>query len=52
MLEGKKTYIVAFGIIASAIGAFMSNQIDLMSAINQALTGLGLATLRIGIAGK
>lgn len=50
MLEGKKTYIVAFGIVVAAVVAFLTGEASLGDAINQGLTGLGLATLRIGVA--
>lgn len=52
MLDGKKTYIIAIGIVAAAAGAFMQGQIDLATALNQVLTGLGFAALRYGVANK
>ena len=49
-LAGKKTYIVAFGVVVSAFVAFSTGEATLVEAINTALTGLGLGTLRAGVA--
>lgn len=49
-LNGKKTYIVAAVIVVQAVGAFLTGDIALGEALNQALTGLGLGTLRAGVA--
>ena len=48
-LNGGKTYLSAAGIVLVAIGGFLSGQVDLVSAITQALAGLGLAGLRHGV---
>lgn len=50
MLSGYKTYIVAFGIVVAAVVAFVNGQADLGTAVMQALTGLGFAGLRAGVA--
>lgn len=50
MLAGKKTYIVAAVAVITALGAFLTGDATLAEALNQALLGAGLATLRIGIA--
>ena len=47
MLEGKRTYIVAVGAIVAAIVSFMAGDADLATAVNNALLGAGLATLRL-----
>jgi hypothetical protein len=52
MLSGYKTYIVALGIIMTALGAWAHGDMTLISAVDQALTGLGLAALRNGVANK
>ena len=49
MLNGKKTYLVSIGIIASAVGMWLQGQSDLGEAIQAVLTGLGLAALRHGV---
>ena len=51
-LTNKKTHIVAFGIVVSAVVAFLTGEASLAEAINQGLTGLGLSALRIGVANK
>jgi hypothetical protein len=45
-LEGKRTYLVAIGVIASAVGTFLTGDATLAEAVNAGLVGLGLATLR------
>jgi len=52
MLSGYKTYIIAIGIIATAVGAWFNGDLTLISAVDQALTGLGLAALRNGVGKK
>jgi hypothetical protein len=47
MLTGYRTYIVAIGAIAAAAISFMMGDADLATAINNALLGAGLATLRL-----
>jgi hypothetical protein len=49
MLDGKKTFIVAIGIILVAVGQFLSGDIEVAAAVNQVLLGLGLGALRIGV---
>ena len=49
MLQGKKTYIVAIGIVMAAAGGFFAGDATLQEAITQALTGLGLGALRMGV---
>ena len=48
-LSGYKTYIVAVGVVVAAVVAFVNGDVDLAGAINQALVGLGLGTLRAGM---
>lgn len=50
LLQGKKTYIVAAGIICTALGSFLNGDSTLVQAIVTGLEGLGLATLRAGVA--
>lgn len=50
VLEGKKTYIVAAGIILMAVGGLLSGDLTIQDAVQQGLTGLGLGTLRLGVA--
>lgn len=49
-LAGKKTYITAFGIIASAAVGFLTGGVDLLTSVTTVLQGLGLAALRAGVA--
>ena len=48
-LQGKKTYIVAFGVIVAAAVGFLTGELTLQAAINQVLAGLGLGALRAGV---
>lgn len=48
-LQGKKTYIVAFGVVVSAVVSFLVGDATLAQAISTALEGTGLATLRAGV---
>ena len=50
LLEGKKTYIVALGIVCTALGSFLNGDSSLAQAILTSLEGLGLASLRAGVA--
>lgn len=50
LLAGKKTYLVAAGIVAAAVGSFLTGDLSLAEAVNSALTGLGLGALRAGVA--
>jgi hypothetical protein len=47
MLEGKKTYIVAFGAVVAAVVAFLTGEMTLAEAVNQGLIGAGFAALRM-----
>lgn len=47
MLEGKKTYIVAFGAVVAAVVSFLTGEMTLGEAVNSGLIGAGLATLRM-----
>lgn len=49
-LNGKKTYIVAFGVVIAAIVSWSTGEMTLADAITRGLEGLGLATLRAGVA--
>lgn len=51
LLQGKKSYIIAAAIILTALGAFLNGDVTLVQAIETVLAGLGLASLRAGIAG-
>ncbi len=48
-LQGKKTYIVAVGVVVAAVVAFLTGELALADAVVRALEGLGLATLRAGV---
>lgn len=50
MFSGKKTYIVVVGGLLAVLGAFMQDQVTVAEAVNQALTLLGIAGLRAGVA--
>jgi len=52
MLSGKKTYVVAAGVVLVAVGGFLSGEVTLIEAVTTALAGLGLGTLRAGVAKK
>ena len=49
-LAGKKTYITAAMIVATAAFGFLNGDASLGDAVQQVLAGLGLATLRAGVA--
>ena len=49
-LSGKKSYIVAIGIIAHAIVGYLNGTLDLNGAMLEVLNGLGLGALRMGVA--
>ena len=49
ILQGKKTYIVAAGVVTSAIFSFLTGATDLQTTLVTALQGIGLATLRLGV---
>ena len=48
-LAGKRTYLITCGILLSAIGGYLIGEMSLAEAINVALTGLGLTTLRLAL---
>ena len=48
-LEGKKTHLVALGIVISAVIAFLTGDVTLGEAVALALTGTGFSTLRAGV---
>ena len=50
MFNGKKTYLVALGIILVAVGGFLSGDLTLLEALTQGFVGLGLGALRHGVA--
>lgn len=50
-LPGSKTYIVALGIILSGVGAFFHGDMTAIQSVDTILNGLGLAALRLGVAG-
>lgn len=49
MLNGKKTYLAAIGIIILGIGGFLTGDLTLVEAVRTILEGLGLGAVRIGI---
>lgn len=49
MLEGKRTYILAFGAVVAAAVAFMTGEMTLAEAVNAALVGAGIGTMRASI---
>jgi hypothetical protein len=51
-LAGYRTYIIAAVAVITAIGSFLAGDVTLADAIQNALLGAGLATLRAGVAGK
>jgi hypothetical protein len=51
-LAGWRTYIVAASLVLTAAASFALGDATLGEAIRQALEGLGLAALRLGIAGQ
>ena len=49
-LVGYKTYIVAAALVLNVLNSFVGGEITVGQAINESLTGFGLAALRIGVA--
>ena len=47
MLSGYRTYLVAIGAITAAVISYLMGDADLATAVNNALLGAGLATLRL-----
>lgn len=50
MFNGKKTYIVSLGVILAAVGGYLTGEMTLAETVTTALAGLGLGTLRMGVA--
>ena len=50
MIAGYRTYILAFGAIVAAAVSFATGDMTLAEAVNAALIGAGLGTLRAGVA--
>lgn len=50
ILEGKKTYLVATLIVISGVLSYVTGEMTLEQAILAVLNGLGLGSLRAGIA--
>lgn len=46
---GNRTYIIAFGAVVAAAVAFFTGAMTLAEALNSALIGAGLGTLRAGV---
>jgi hypothetical protein len=49
MLPGKKTYIVAAGAVAYALGAWLTGNMDMVSMINYLFMGAGAVAIRKAI---
>jgi hypothetical protein len=49
MLKGKRTYVIAFGIVLTAVGSWFAGDINLQEAVITILAGLGLGTLRASV---
>lgn len=49
MIVGNRTYIIAVGAVVAAAVAFLTGTMSLAEAINAALVGAGLGTLRAGV---
>ena len=49
VLSGYKTYLVAAGIICTALAAFAGGEADLVQTAVVILNGLGLGALRAGV---
>lgn len=52
MLQGKRTYILALGAVVAAAVAYLTGEMTLAEAVNSALVGAGIGTLRAGVAAK
>ena len=48
-LQGKKTYLVAFGVVVAVLISWVNGDLTLADAIVKGLEGVGLATLRAGV---
>ena len=51
ILPGKKTYLVAAGAIAYAVGAWLTGNMRMAEMINYLFMGAGAAAIRKAIAG-
>ena len=51
-IDGMKTYIVGMSLIMYAIGGWVAGKVDINTAIQSALLGLGMMGLRHGISKK
>lgn len=49
-LQGKKTYLIAFGAVVAVVVAFLTGELTAADAVVRVLEVLGLATLRAGVA--
>ena len=49
ILPGKKTYIIAAGAVAYAVGAWVTGNMDLAAMINYLFMGAGAAAIRKAI---
>jgi|TARA_R110000823_G_C15727778_1_gene479387 hypothetical protein len=49
ILPGKKTYIVAAGAVAYAIGAWITGNMDMAGMVNYLFMGAGAAAIRKAI---
>lgn len=48
-LDGKKTYIVAAGVVLGGVSGIMTGDLTVQESVNQILMGLGLGSLRLGV---
>jgi hypothetical protein len=49
ILAGKRTYILSIGAVLAAVGGFMTGEFTLAEAIQNAVLGAGLGTLRAAV---
>lgn len=50
LLQGKKTYITAAAVVFTTLASYLSGDMSLSDAMIKILEGVGLGTLRAGIA--
>lgn len=50
ILNGKKTYVAAIGIVLMAVGGYLHGDLALGETVTQILAGLGVAGMRHGVA--
>lgn len=48
-LQGYKTYIIAAAAVLAAVASFATGELTLVEAVQSALLGVGLGTLRAGV---